>query len=62
MDYNDEYLHYIVHKGKQYRYDPDYDCFYRVYSSSELTHWQTYGWIYTITILAALAFYIEFLA
>ena len=43
----------ITPKG-QYQYDPDYDCYYRVYSEQDLNHWNTYGWLYIILALAAI--------
>ena len=58
---NDSYNELIERRGKQYRYDPDYDCFYRVHDTSDLTHWQAFGWIYVTSVLCAIAFYVEFL-
>ena len=47
---NDEYYNKtIVKEGRTYRYDPDYDCWYRVFSREEydqLTHMEKYGWLY----------------
>jgi hypothetical protein len=51
----------IVKNGVTYRYDPDYDCYYRVYACEDLTHLQLYGWIYVVALLAAVAYYVEFL-
>jgi hypothetical protein len=51
----------ITVEDKTYYYDPDYDCYYRRYTRQELGHWDTYGWIYAIVLLAALAVYISYL-
>jgi hypothetical protein len=32
---NDLYNISIEQNGKQYRYDPDYDCYYRVFTRDE---------------------------
>jgi hypothetical protein len=42
----------ITPKG-QYAYDPDYDCYYRVYTAEDLNHWNTWGWLYVILALFA---------
>jgi hypothetical protein len=44
----------IVTAKGQYKYDPDYDCYYRVYTEQDLTHWNQFGWIYVTLLLAAL--------
>lgn len=60
---NDQYNHTIVKDGKQYRYDPDYDCFYRIYTGEDyanLPHWEKYGWLWVTlacTIIAAIVTY-----
>lgn len=44
----------IVKNQRQYRYDPDYDCFYPVYSRDDydlLSHWDKYSWLYVLSIL-----------
>lgn len=38
--------------GKLYRYDPDYDCWYRIYGKEDLNHWNKWSWIYCIAILS----------
>ena len=48
----------IVTANGQYRYDPDYDCYYRVYESRDLTHWNQFGWIYVCAVLTAICFYV----
>jgi hypothetical protein len=58
---NDLYNEYIVRNGCRYRYDPDYDCYYRVYDRSDLTHAQQFGWIYVVAVLSAIAYYVEYL-
>ncbi len=43
----------IEKDGKSYRYDPDYDCWYRVFSKEEydaLPHMEKYGWLYVCAI------------
>jgi hypothetical protein len=39
--------------GKVYKYDPDYDCWYRTYTKEDLNHWDKYSWLYVIAILSA---------
>ena len=61
---NDSYNHTIQKNGREYRYDPDYDCFYRVYTRDEyveLPHWDKYSWLYCIAVLCAIAYYAEYL-
>jgi hypothetical protein len=56
--------HCIEKNGKQYRYDPDYDCYYRVYTHDEWAdqpHWSKYNWIYVTAILCAICYYVQFL-
>ena len=52
---NDPYNKVIIVDGKQYRWDADYDCYHRVYEQGDLTHLQQFGWIYTIILLAIIA-------
>ena len=42
----------IEHRGKLYRYDPDFDCFYPVQTP---TTWDRWGWIAVILVLAIVA-------
>ena len=58
---NDQYNEYILKDGRKYRYDPDYDCYYRVYAREDLTHMQQFGWIYIVAVLSAICYYVEFL-
>jgi hypothetical protein len=58
---NDQYNEYILKDGRKYRYDPDYDCYYRVYTREDLTHMQQFGWIYVVAVLSAICYYIEYL-
>lgn len=32
---NEDYEQYEIIKGRRYRYDPDYDCYYRAYTEEE---------------------------
>jgi hypothetical protein len=62
MDNN--HSEFIVKDGRQYRYDLDYDCFYRVYTRdeyAELPHWDKYSWLYCIAVLTAICYYVEFI-
>jgi len=45
----------ITAKG-QYAYDPDRDCYYRVYTEQDLNHWNTYGWLYVIAALTVVCY------
>ena len=49
MDYSENNPTDITRNGHTYRYDPDYDCYYRVFSRAEydsLSHGEKYGWLY----------------
>ena len=53
---NDLYNITIERDGKTYRYDPDYNCWYQVYTHEEwsaLPHWEKFGWIW-VTLLCAI--------
>ena len=55
---------YIDRHGHQYRYDPEYDCYYRVFSPEEyaaLPHWDKYGWIWVTAILVVVCCWVEFI-
>ncbi len=56
---NDQYSQSVTYQGHEYRYDPDYDCFYRVYKDSELSSWDRWAWIAVTVVLAALAFWVS---
>jgi hypothetical protein len=56
---------YTNSKGHLYRYDPEYECYYRVFSREEydaLPHWEKYDWLYVSAILTAICFYVEYVA
>lgn len=53
---NDLYNETIVRRGQTYRYDPDYDCYYRVPTQEDLTHWNRWSWMYSIVILAIVCY------
>ena len=60
----DPHSEYITRNGQQYRYDPDYDCYYRVYTREEydaFSHWNKYNWLYVTAILCAICYYVEFI-
>jgi len=60
----DPHSEYITRRGQQYRYDADYDCYYRVYTRDEyaaLPHWEKYNWLYVTTVLTAICYYVEFI-
>lgn len=52
---NDQYEQYEIIKGKRYRYDPDYDAYYRAYTQEENSK-QTREtlWIFGITLFVLL--------
>jgi hypothetical protein len=61
---NNPHNELILKDGRKYRYDPDYDCYYRVRSPEEyaaLSHWEKHSWLYVIAVLAAICYYVEFL-
>jgi len=60
---NQQDNHTVQKDGKYYRYDSDYDCFYRVYTRdeyNEFPHWDKYSWIYVVLFLSAIAYYVEY--
>ena len=49
----------IEREGRLYRYDPDYDCYYRVFTREEydsLSHWEKYHWLYVCIVCLVIAF------
>ena len=54
---NELYNETIERRGKIYHYDPDYDCYY--VRSTETTI-SKYTWIVLTILLAAVAYYVEF--
>jgi hypothetical protein len=62
---NEENNSTIRNNGKEYRYDPDYDCYYRVFTRDEydaLPHWEKYNWLYVsavLTVIAAIVTYVK---
>lgn len=55
---NDEYNHIETIRGKQYRYDPDFDAYYRVQEPEGTV--SKYAWIVMCIILAICAFCLEY--
>lgn len=55
---NDQYNHTEIIRGKLYRYDPDFDAYYRVYEEHTVCK---YLWIPLTVVLCALCYYLEFL-
>ena len=51
---NDQYNTVIEHRGRLYRYDPDFDCFYPVSESSH-PRWDRWGWLAVILVLGTVA-------
>jgi hypothetical protein len=61
---NDLYNETIERNGSTYRYDPDYDCYYRVYSHDDyaaLSHWNKYNWLYVTVVLSVICYYVQFI-
>jgi hypothetical protein len=51
---------YTNAQGHLYRYDPECQCYYRVFSREEyrdLPHWDKFGWLYVTAILTAVCFW-----
>jgi hypothetical protein len=47
---NDQYEKYREIDGKRYRYDPDYDCYYRSYTQEEIQeHTKETLWVLGVT-------------
>ncbi len=53
---NDLYDTVIEHRGRLYRYDPDFDCFYPI-QAEPTTHMSKYGWIYVCAVTLIIALY-----
>ena len=53
-----DHEHIIDTPNGRYRYDAEYDCYYRVYESGDLTHLSQFGWIYVCAVLTAICFYV----
>jgi hypothetical protein len=56
---NDLYNETIIRKGKTYHYDPDMDVYYCRYSDESTL--SKYAWIVCVLVLAAVAYYVEYL-
>lgn len=55
---NELYEKTIEVEGRTYRYDPDYDCYYRV--PVKLSKFDRYSWIVAIVLLSVVCIYVEF--
>ena len=55
---NDLYDKTIEVDGRVYRYDSDYDCYYRV--PVKLNTFDKYAWIVAIVLLSAVCIYVEY--
>jgi hypothetical protein len=54
----EQHTEHEIIRGKLYRYDSDYDAYYRLQQSeSTISKW---SWIVFSVILAAIAYYLEF--
>jgi len=53
-----DYDTYIEHRGKKYRYDSDYDCFYPVNPS--MSTWEKISPLVIMLILLAVSLSIEY--
>ena len=60
MPNNDLYNTTIEHRGRLYRYDPDFDCFYPLERYKRMTVWETWSPVIAIALLSAVAVYIEY--
>ena len=62
---NELYTQTEVIRGRTYRYDPDYDCYYRIFSPEEyasLSHSERYGWLYVCIgalVITAIGMYVQ---
>lgn len=56
---NELYNERIIRNGKEYRYDPDYDCYYPVQGNLSTTG--KYGWIMVTLVLCAVAIWVEYI-
>ncbi len=52
--HHDPYNQTIELKGRVYRYDPDFDCFYPAEGS--MNTWDRWGWLAVIVALTLLTF------
>ena len=52
------YTEQEIIRGKLYRYDADFDAYYRVRATeSPISRW---AWVFVTLLLAAIAYYLEF--
>lgn len=56
---NDLYNETIQRNGKTYHYDPDMDCYYCRYNPESTAG--KYAWIVCVVVLAAIAYWVEYL-
>jgi len=55
----EQYTEHEIIRGKRYRYDPDYDAYYRVQESEgAVSRWL---WVFVSLVLAAICYYLEYL-
>jgi len=55
---NDQYNQTELIRGRLYRYDPDFDAYYRVQDvEGPVSRW---AWVFVTLLLAAIAYYAEF--
>jgi hypothetical protein len=59
INMNDLYNETIVRNGKTYHYDPDMDVYYCRYDNE--SNISKYAWIACVVVLAAIAYWVEFL-
>ena len=53
-----EPLDTVEKNGHLYRYDPDYDCWYRVYRKEDydnMPYWEKYGWLWVCLLCVVIA-------
>lgn len=58
-DNQDPYQQYEVIRGRKYRYDPDFDCWYRHYDVEE-TAISKWSWIWVSLSLALAVWLLEY--
>lgn len=56
---NNSYEQFEIIRGKQYRYDPDFDAYFRVQTvEGPVSKW---AWVAVIVCMGLIAYYIEYL-
>ena len=59
-DLDAHYNTYIEHRGRVYRYDPDFDCFYAVDRYKDMSTLEAWLPVILLLVMSAICAYIEY--